>query len=122
MKETEDQDIQTRRGLTGEEIKFYEQETSCMLEEHLNAKEIRQRLIDQGAPEDFVEYTVPYVIKQRRRRERAAILNPICTFLFILGIGLSFGNQLGIFPTFPYAGFLTMSLGFAIWSLFVYDT
>jgi hypothetical protein len=32
--------------------------------------------------------------------------------LFIGGVALYYGNTTGEFPTFPYAGFITMSIGF----------
>jgi hypothetical protein len=37
--------------------------------------------------------------------------------LFLVGTVLCLGNMTGLYPTFPYAGFLTMTIGSALASL-----
>ena len=43
-------------------------------------------------------------------REGARLL-VVVGVVFVVGLGLMFGNVTGLFPTFPFAGFLTTGLG-----------
>jgi hypothetical protein len=43
-----------------------------------------------------------------------AIVSGCGGLVFVLGVGLFLGNVTGLFPTFPFAGFLVMTLGGAL--------
>ena len=68
---------------------------------------------------EFVNYrfvdrvsSVPYTSSQDS--VSSAILGVLGLVFLIGGVGLFIGNLSGIFPTFPYAGFITSSIGLAM--------
>lgn len=41
----------------------------------------------------------------------AVLLAGVGTLIILLGVGLLIGNVTGVFPTFPFAGFIVMTIG-----------
>ena len=62
----------------------------------------------------FVDRVSPVTRASSQDSVSEAILGVLGLVLLIGGVVLFIGNLSGIFPTFPYAGFITSSIGLAL--------
>ena len=62
----------------------------------------------------FVDRVSPVTCASSKDSVSGAILAVLGLVLLVGGVVLFIGNLSGIFPTFPYAGFITSSIGLAM--------
>jgi uncharacterized paraquat-inducible protein A len=67
--------------------------------------------IDDSAECPSAGHQLPH---QRAASVAAALLIGFGAVVFTLGVGLLIGNVTGLFPTFPFAGFVVSTVGVAI--------
>lgn len=86
--------------------------------------EVSDRLIAQGMEPDIASGAVSIVSEQFINTDEdeeetsgveTVVLRLFGGIAFCVGIILVYGNRSGEFPTFPFAGFITMSVGVALW-------
>src|SRR5262245_28038140 len=82
--------------------------------------ETHRRLVETGLDPGVATWVIDEV--QRARSGEAAAregsgLTAVGAVVFFVGLGLMFGNITGLFPTFPFAGFLTTGLGSLLMSV-----
>lgn len=83
-------------------------------------QQVKQKLVEKGVREQTACAVVDDIVAQNRTATSQAgggkpLLQFLGTIVFVIGIGLLIGNITRIFPTFPFAGFIVMFIGGAIW-------
>jgi hypothetical protein len=79
-------------------------------------EEARRKLVEAGVSEQVASAVVAnapsYARKARGHSGAGNALHLLLgVLIFMLGIGLWIGNRTGLFPTFPFAGFIVMAIG-----------
>jgi hypothetical protein len=99
----------------------------ALLNQGHSADLVKQKLVERGLEQATAASVVNEILVQhcaaqfkgvlRRQEEMAGrvMLRILGGLVFVIGIGLYIGNRTGIFPTFPYAGFIAMGIGGLIW-------
>jgi hypothetical protein len=75
-----------------------------------------QRLVDKGLEQRVASAVINDLLARGRERVRASdetppVLVVLGGLLLLVGAALFMGNMTGLFPTFPFAGFLLMGIG-----------
>ena len=107
------QPAEDRRAATEEELRLVAE----MLSFGYESQDIEARLLQRALAPDVAKALVEYVNSLKRTKRpasRASFTTILAVMFFIGGVILYFGNISGLFPTFPYAGFLAMLIGGAL--------
>jgi hypothetical protein len=109
---------QSQRQMTEQELHAFEWRIREMLEKGESPQEVNQKLVAAGLTEASAQSFVEAITRQEtvnRKNKRSELIGSFVAFP-IMGIGflLVIGNITGIFPTFPYAGFLVIISGIVI--------
>src|SRR5262249_12420701 len=93
-----------------------------LLNKGLSAEKVKQQLVAKGLQQQTASGVVEDILEQNRHPPPEAqesvkgmLLKLVGGVVFVVGIGLFFGHVSGAFPTFPYAGFVVMGIGGALW-------
>lgn len=94
--------------------------TLDMLNQGLSPEQVKQKLISNGIDPTLASAIVNDIVGRRQGVENDTNATGVLAVLLgilvvIAGIGLFIGNVTGLFPTFPCAGYLTITIGAAIW-------
>ena len=91
-----------------------------LVEKKLAREDIEQELLSSGFDQPMVAAVVKELIEARDRelQEESDDVGPIYRILgigvFLLGVALYVGNDTRWFPTFSFAGYVTMGIGAAV--------
>lgn len=94
-----------------------------LLREGVPAAELQARLVAEGFGAELVDPVVKDLLEERAREQKdreetpGPILRVFGAVLVVLGVGLLIGNRTGVFPTFPFAGAITMGIGALIFAI-----
>jgi hypothetical protein len=94
-------------------------EAAAMLNAGASPTQAEQRLVDKGLEPQGAKAVIADLLAHAQVRARQAGggslgLQFLGGLIFVVGIGLFLGNKTGLFPTFPFAGFIVMGVGGAI--------
>jgi hypothetical protein len=94
-------------------------DAAALLNAGVSPGQVAQRLVDKGldpkAAKAVIDDLVAHAQVRARPEDRAALILQLAGgLLFLAGGGLFMGNVTGLFPTFPFAGFIVMGIGGAI--------
>jgi hypothetical protein len=92
----------------------------------LSPREAAERLVERGIEPDVAATAVRNVLNPppargepiehaEPARSDGGILQLFGLLVFVIGVGLFIGNVTRVFPTFPFAGFLVMTIGGLLW-------
>jgi uncharacterized membrane protein len=81
---------------------------------------VKERLVRRGVDKTTASAVVDDILARFRAAEQEGqgtrlLLRFLGILVFVVGIVLFIGNVTGAFPTFPFAGFIVMSIGGLIW-------
>jgi hypothetical protein len=97
-------------------------EAATLLKSGVPTQVAEERLVEKGLEPKIVKAIIndveahPQVRAQPQGGERLFI-QFLGGLVFVVGICLLFGNVTGIFPTFPFAGFIVTTIGGVIWGV-----
>jgi len=92
---------------------------AALLEAGVAPPRVEQRLVEKGFQPPIVKEVIEDLLNRAQQQEPqdgrgSAPLQLLGGVIFVAGIGLLVGNVTGVFPTFPFAGFIVMTIGGAI--------
>jgi hypothetical protein len=97
-------------------------EAITLLNQRHSPEQVKRQLVDRGLEKTVAASVVDEILARHRaalQEEESKGAKPLLRFLggimFVVGIGLFIGNRTGAFPTFPFAGFIVMAIGGAIY-------
>jgi hypothetical protein len=90
-----------------------------LLDQGTGVLDVRRKLAESGLAPEAAAAVVEAVQKQRSGAVKGEVVSPARSpglailGVIVIGVGiiLSIGNRTGAFPTFPFAGFITMTVG-----------
>ena len=94
-------------------------DAAAMLNSGVSPKQAEQRLVDKGLEPQTAKAVIDDLLAHAQVQAQQAdggglVRQLLGGLIFVVGIGLCIGNMTGIFPTFPFAGFIVMGIGGAI--------
>jgi hypothetical protein len=94
-------------------------DAAAMLNSGVSPTQAEQRLVDKGLEPQVAKAVIDDLLAhaqvQARQADGGGLAQQLLGgLIFVVGIGLFIGNVTGIFPTFPFAGFIVMGIGGAI--------
>lgn len=112
------QESQEQRQLTQDEFYAFEWRTRDMLKKGENPEEVKKQLVNWGLTEESAKHFVEEITKEEKESKKDARAELVGLYIaapiIFIGILLVIGNRTGIFPTFPFAGFLVIILGLVV--------
>jgi hypothetical protein len=94
------------------------QYTMQLLNQGSSPEETQHKLMETGLDAQSAAQVVVFAqdrLSAKTGNVKATVLQLVGGAVFALGIGLLIGNITGLFRTFPFAGYLTMAVGGAIY-------
>ncbi len=84
--------------------------------------QVKRQLIEKGLGQSVAASVVDDILARNQAPQSEGtvtqmLLQVLGAVVFVVGIGLVIGNQTGMFPTFPFAGFIAMVIGGAIFGV-----
>lgn len=127
------EDVQEKlqaRGLTAQEteeiicdlaVEAVYVEAVALLNQGLAPMKVKRLLTDRGLDAQMASAIVDDIMAQNPRPSwwpsvTGILVRLMAAVVFAAGVGLYIGNTSGDFRTFPFAGFIVMSIGALIWS------
>jgi hypothetical protein len=94
-------------------------DAAAMLNSGVSPKQAEQQLVDKGVEPQVAKAVIDDLLAHAQLQAQQAgggglALQLLGGLIFVVGIGLFIGNVTGVFPTFPFAGFIVMGIGGAI--------
>ena len=91
-------------------------EAVTLLNSGRSPKEVEQRLLEKGLEPDTAKAFIRSALAQGQEPQAqptagSGLFQLVGGIVVIAGVGLLIGNMTGFFPTFPFAGFITMTVG-----------
>ena len=115
---------QEQRQLTQDEFYAFEWRTRDMIAKGENPDEVKKQLVNWGLTEESAKTFVEAISKEEKGSKKDARAELVGLYvaapIMFIGVLLIIGNRTGIFPTFPFAGFLVIILGIIVGSIVGY--
>jgi hypothetical protein len=95
-----------------------------MLNRGMFPDQVKEKLAAKGLEHQTASGIIEDILEQSRLPPEAPdvpesvsgmLLKLLGGAIFVVGLGLFFGNTTGGFPTFPFAGYIVMGIGALIW-------
>jgi hypothetical protein len=92
---------------------------AALLNSGVSPQQAAQGLVDKGLEPQVAKAVIDDLLAKTQAQARQPRGGSVALLMFgglllVVGIGLLIGNVTGIFPTFPFAGFIVMGIGGAI--------
>ena len=94
-------------------------EAARLLNSGVSPNQAAQRLAEKGLEPQFARSVIDHLVTRAQRPAGpptggSVVLQLFGGLVLVVGIGLFIGNITGLFPTFPFAGFIGIGIGGAI--------